>query len=228
MGVYAVPAPHRCGDRTAIVKEFSIHMKRLFASVALLASGLIPGAFAQSPTASAPAGPVKIAVIAFQVAVAQTNEGQRDFADLEKKFEPRRDQLKALSDQIDTLTTQLKAQSSTLSEVERTNRTQDIQEKRTELERSSQDAQSDYQQAMQDLYNTLAAKVYNAMEAYAKEHGFTLVLDISQQQSPILYAVASTNITNQVVDAYNLKSGIPAPPPAAPEPQPAHAPASTH
>ena len=44
--------------------------------------------------AAAPAGPAKIAVIAFQAAVAQTNEGQRNFADLQKKFGPKREQLR--------------------------------------------------------------------------------------------------------------------------------------
>ena len=205
-------------------------MKRSLAIVLSLASGLVLNAAAQRPAApaatSAPAA--KIAVIAFQVAVAQTNEGQRDFADLEKKFEPRRTQLKTLSDEIQTETDQLKAQANTLSDVERANRSRDIQNKQTELNRSAQDAQSDFQTAMQNLYTSLAAKVYDVMEAYAKEHGYTLVLDISQQQSPVLYATAATNITKPVIDAYNLKSGIPAPPPqpvgdtppSAPQPQP--------
>jgi outer membrane protein len=44
----------------------------------------------------------------------------------------------------------------------------------------------------------------------------------------VLYASESTNITKQVIDAYNLKSGVPAPPaqPAAAAPAPAH-PAAT-
>jgi outer membrane protein len=38
------------------------------------------------------------------------------------------------------------------------------------------------------------------------------VLDVSQQQTPVLYANNSSNITKEVIDAYNVKSGIPAPP----------------
>ena len=51
---------------------------------------------------------------------------------------------------------------------------------------------------------------------------YTLVLDFSQQQSPVLYATDSTNITKAIIDAYNVKSGVPAPPaghPAEPGPQ---------
>jgi outer membrane protein len=57
--------------------------------------------------------------------------------------------------------------------------------------------------------------VYDVMQAYAEKQGFTLVLDVSQQQSPVLFASTSTNITKPVIDLYNEKSGVPAPPPSA-------------
>ena len=79
------------------------------------------------------------------------------------------------------------------------------------MERDTEDAQNDYQQAMQDTFNGVASKVYDVLEAYVKQQGYTLVLDASQQQSPVLYAVDSVNITKPVIDAYNLKSGVPAP-----------------
>jgi len=195
-------------------------MKHSFALIATLASGMVLSAAAQTPAAPAaaatfPAGPSKIAVVAFQVAVAQTNEGQRNFADLQKKFDPKRQQLKAQSEEVDTLTKQLQAQGATLSDAERASRANVIDTKKKELDRDFQDTQSDFQQQMQDLYNTLASKVYDVMQAYAEKQGFSLVLDVSQQQSPVLFASNSTNITKQVIDAYNLKSGIPAPPPQA-------------
>ena len=200
-----------------VVKEFPISMKRPFVLIASLAAGLALPALAQrAPAAPATAAvpdtrPAKVAVIAFQVAVAQTNEGQRDFADLQKKFAPRRDQLKALSDQIDQMTKNLQTQANNLSPEEQQTRARAIDEKKKQLDRDSQDAQSDFQQAMQDTYNGLASKVYDVMEAYVQKQGYTLVLDISQQQSPVLYASNGTNITKEVIDAYNTKSGIPAP-----------------
>ena len=185
----------------------------------MLASGLALNAAAQTSAAPATsAGPAKIAVISFQMAVAQTNEGQRDFADLEKKYEPKRAELKSLSDQIDGMKKQLQAQSATLSDTERTSRTRTIDEKEKQLQRSAQDAQSDFQQAMQEFYNQLASKVYDVMAGYAKQHGYTLVLDVAQQQNPVLYASESTNITKPVIEAYNVKSGVPAPPAAAEKP----------
>ena len=79
-------------------------MKRSLALALTLASGMVLSAAAQSPApAAAPAGPTKIAVIEFQAAVAQTNEFQRNFGDLQKKWDPKRQQLKTLSDEVDGL-----------------------------------------------------------------------------------------------------------------------------
>jgi outer membrane protein len=192
-------------------------MKRSLTLCLLMASGLVLSAAAQTPAASAPpvaaaAGPTRIAVVAFQLAVAQTNEGQRDFGDLQKKYAPKEAALKTLSDEIDGLNKQLQDQGSTLSDVERANRSKTIDEKKKQLDRETEDLRNDGQQDMQDLYTTLASKVYDVMQSYAEAQGFTLVLDVSQQQSPVLYASGGTNITKMVIDAYNLKSGVPAPP----------------
>jgi len=201
-------------------------MKRSLALVVLLASGLVLSAAAQTPAAPAaspqPAAPAKIAVIAFQMAVGGTNEGQRDFADLQKKYAPKEAALKSLSDEIDNLTKQLQAQGASLSEVERNNRAKAIDDKKKQLDRETEDLRNDGQQDMQDLYNNLASKVYDVLQSYAQQQGYTLVLDISQQQTPVLYASNATFITKAVIDAYNLKSGVPPPPaqPAAQSPNP--------
>jgi outer membrane protein len=194
-------------------------MKRSVALVLTLASGLALTVAAQTPSApdaaasaaAAPAGPAKIAVIAFQVAVAQTNEGQRSFADLQRKYQPKQAQLKALNDEIDSLTKQLQAQGDKLSDAERAARAKTIDDKKKQLDRSAEDAQNDMQGEMQELYGSLASKVYDVLNDYVKQHGYTLVLDFSQQQNPVLYAADSTNITKAIIDAYNVKSGVPAP-----------------
>jgi outer membrane protein len=198
-------------------------MKHSVALVLTLASGLALSAAAQTPSAPAagsattagPSGPAKIAVIAFQVAVAQTNEGQRGFAELQKKYQPKQSELKSLNDEIDNLTKQLQTQGDKLSDEERAARAKTIDDKKKQLQRSAEDDQNDMQNEMQELYSSLASKVYDVLNDYVKKQGFTLVLDFSQQQSPVLYAADSTNITKAIIDAYNVKSGVAAPPPSA-------------
>jgi outer membrane protein len=215
-------------------------MKRSFTLVCLLASATGVGSIASTSralaqTAAAPAestatsglpsfGTPKIAIIAFQQAVAATNEGQRNFAQLRTKFEPKQTQLKTESDEIDSLKKQLQDAGSTLSEPERDSRLRTIDEKTKSLQRQAEDAQNEASNAMNDMYQQLAQKVYAVLDTYANQQKFTLVLDTSTQQTPVLWANNSTDITKAVVDAYNTKSGVPAQPaagggvPAAPRP----------
>jgi len=210
-------------------------MTRTFATVAALASCLAMNAAAQSPASAAsanPAGPAKVAIITFQEAVAQTNDFQRRFADLQKKYDPKRQQIKTLNDEIASLQKELQAQSATLNDADRATKAKQLDDKQKELKRTGEDAQADFQQDMQQNFASVAGKVEETLNAYAKEHGYTVVLDGGNQQVPVvLYASDSTNITKAVVDAYNMKSGIPAPEhpaaAAAPASRPATAPAHT-
>jgi outer membrane protein len=187
-------------------------MKSQIALFLALTSGFALSAVAQ--TAPAPAGQVKIAVVAFQAAIGQTNEFQRDFADLQKKFDPKRQEIKALGDEIDTLTKQLQAQGDKLNDAERASRAKIIEDKKKKAQRIGEDAQSDFQQAVQELFGGMASKVGEVLTTYARQQGYSVVLDVSQsQQAPlVLYASPSTDITKAVLEAYNVKSGVPAPP----------------
>jgi outer membrane protein len=204
-------------------------MKRSLELATLLASGfalsaaqLMPAiaqtkpATAAAPTApAAPAGPAKVAVIEFQAAVAQTNEGQRNFADLQKKYQPRETALKTRNDEIESLTKQLQSQGATLSEAARATQAKTIDEKKKRLDRDLEDLRNEGSQEIQQMYNGLASKVYDVLASYAQQQGYTLVLDGSQQENPIPFHMPSTDITKPVIEAYNVKSGVPAPPPQA-------------
>jgi outer membrane protein len=212
-------------------------MKHSLALVFMLASGFALSAAAQSPSVPATqAIPAKVAVVAFQTAVGQTYEFQRSYADLQKKYEPKKNQLKTMADEIDGLEKQLQAQGDKLSDAERASRAKVIDEKKKQAQRFAEDAQNDLQGEMQEIYNGVAGKVYDTLTTYATQQGFTLVLDgtTSQQQAPVvLYASQTTDITKAIIDAYNVKSGVPPPPPqaapsasapkpAAPKPAAAH------
>ena len=116
----------------------------------------------------------------------------------------------------------MQTQGDALGDAARASRARAIDEKKKQLDRSSEDARNDYQGQVQELYASLASKVYDVLSSYAQQQGYTLVLDMGQQQSPILFANPSTDITKAVLDAYNVKSGVPAPAgqPAAAAPKP--------
>lgn len=220
-------------------KEFLISMMRSLSLVCVLASGMGVAAFAQAaPANSDPASaaaPVaatsttKIAIIQFQNAVAATNEFQRDIADLRKKYEPQESKLQSDNQEIETLKKQLQDGGTGLSENDRATKMRSIDDKTKTLQRAAQDLQSNEQQDGQETFQQVANKVGTVMISFAQGQGFNVVLDASQQNSNVLWWIPSTDITKAVVDAYNAKSGVPAPPPSVPSaPAPRSAPGATH
>jgi outer membrane protein len=216
-------------------------MKRSLSLVCVLASGLGACAVAQAAPAAGPdpaaaptapvaiTGATKIAVINFQQAVGQTNEFQRDYADLKKKYGPREEQLQQENTQIETLKKQLQDGGATITDADRQARLRTIDEKTKTLQRSAEDLRNDEQSDGQQTFQQVGQKVFEAMQTYVQGQGFNLVLDASQQNSGVLWLTPGADITKAVIEAYNTKSGIPAPTnvPSAPAPQRAPG-AATH
>ena len=206
-------------------------MNRTLALVFAIGAGLTAAtALAQAPaaTTAAPAAavapppqavPAKIALIAFEQGVFATNEGQKAVADIQKKYEPRKSQIDGLSTEVDTLKKQLQSAPATLSDEERATRLKTIDTKEKQLTRDAEDAQNAYNADLQDAYGKIAQKFSAAVKNYVSQNGFTILLDVSNQQtSNVMWINPSTNIdvTQAVVSAYNASSGIAAPPPSAP------------
>ncbi len=202
-------------------------MKRTIASIALPLGLLCAGAFAQTaathsaaaPAAAAPApassmapaGPSKIGIINIQQAIALTNEGKRDIEGLEKKFDPRRQELQSLNKEVEDLKKQLDSQGSKLNDEARNNLVKSIETKQKALQRQAEDAQNDYQGQQQELVNRIGTKLMEALDKYAKANGFSMIIDVSGPQNPILWAQPNVDVTQQVAAAYNATSPIAAP-----------------
>ena len=217
-------------------------MNRTLAFVSAFGAGLMTMAAsaqtaAPAPHAPAPAAaaapavpqamPAKIALIAFEQAVFATNEGQRAVQDVQKKYEPKKSQIDSLAQEVDSLKKQLQSAPATLSDEERATRLKNIDTKEKQLNRDAEDANTAYQSDLQEAYAKVAQKVSLTTKKYVSDNGFTLLLDVSGQQSNVMWALPTTDVTEAVINAYNVASGVTAPPPAAPTPNPAaHRPAA--
>jgi outer membrane protein len=110
----------------------------------------------------------------------------------------------------------LQAAPTTLPDDERTSRLRAIDTKEKQLNRDAEDAQTAYNAELQEAMGKVAQKIATTMKNYAQTNGYTILLDVSAQNSNVLWALPSTDISQAVVDAYNKQSGIAAPPPPAP------------
>lgn len=191
----------------------------LLASVALVA--LSAGVFAQTSTAaSAPAVPGKVGVISIQGAIVGTKDGQKASSALDGKFAPKKKEFDSRQSEIAQLQDQYNKGGSVMSEDKRNQMARDIDEKKKRLERDMQDAEEDLRGEQQKLLQGLGGRMMAVIEKYAKDNGYSMILDVSNPNTPVLYASSGIDITQDIVSLYDKTStnGGPAPTaaPAAP------------
>jgi len=200
-----------------------------------LASVAAPFAAAQAPATPAPAAapaapvapqaiPAKIALVNFEQVVLASNEGQTVTLKTQQKYEPKKAELDKLAGEIETMK---KGLTPTMTDEARAKALREIDVKEKQLQRDADDAQTAYNSEWQEALSGVAGKIANVMKKYAADTGFTLLLDVSSQQSNVLWAGnGQTDISQAVVDLYNKESGVPAPAPPSPKaaaPRPAAA-----
>ena len=78
----------------------------------------------------------------------------------------------------------------------------DLQKK--DYQRRGEDAQASYQRRRQALLAPLQEDIGKALDAYAKAHGITMIIDGSQV--PLVYASDSIDITRPFISDYNIKN----------------------
>src|SRR3974390_2718506 len=121
-------------------------MKRTFASIVLLvlaSMAIMAQTTPAAPSSTPPVNPLanatgtKVGVIDMQGAIAGSNEGQRDFEALAKKFEPRRVELQKLNTDIEDLKKQLNTQGDKMNADAHDNLVKSLETKPTSLQRSA-------------------------------------------------------------------------------------------
>ena len=147
--------------------------------------------------------PTKIAVINVQTAILSTKDGQKAAADLQTTFSPRQQDLEKKQAELTALQDQLRKGSATMSDEAKTKLMRDIDATTTRVNRDTQDAQSDLDEAQGKLMQELGGKMMAVMEKYATQNGYAVVLDVSNPQTPVLWAASAVDITNDIVKLYD-------------------------
>jgi outer membrane protein len=182
-------------------------------------------------TAPVPTGPGKVGTINIQDAIIASNEGRRDMDALQKKYEPKQAELKNQNDELESLKKQLTTQQDKLNPEALDTLKRQIDGKQKSFDRNVQDAQEEVGNQQQEIAGRILSKMAPLIVKYAQENGYTMIIDTSKPwpQSPVLWwNPDAVDITKNVVDSYNVQSGVAAPASSAGGAKPApRAPATT-
>jgi outer membrane protein len=200
--------------------------------IQIMALGLVLSAAFSSLAAAQAASPAppatKIGIVNIQDAIVATNEGKKEFDALQTKFTPKKSELDGQNTEVENLKKQYEAQKDKLSPEANASQVKAIETKQKLLQRNFDDAQTEFQQAEQDVVNRIGSKLLTVLEKYAKTNGYSMILDVSNPQTPVLWFDQGTNITKELVNAYNAANPSAAPPPRSGATPATQRPAATH
>lgn len=148
----------------------------------------------------------KVGIIHIQNAMLSTKDGQKAAADLQAKFEPTSKRLQGLRDEINALQAEVSKGSNTMGEERRIEISRQIDQKTRSLNRASEDAQADFQAEQDKILQDLGQRMMAVIGKYSRDNGYTLVLDVSNPQTPVLFAENGIDITQDIIKLYDEES----------------------
>lgn len=174
-------------------------------TAALAAAGflIVAAVRGQSPATPATAAPGKVGVINIRGAIGNTSEGKQASAELQSQFAPRQTELENLNKQINDLRQRLDACQGKCSQDEIARLTQQGQKATQRFDRLNNELQEDVNSAQGEVIDRIGRKMVDVLDKYSRENGYTLVLDTSAQNTPILFASTQIDVTQDIVRLYD-------------------------
>jgi len=141
--------------------------------------------------------PAKVAIINAQKAVADTQEIKKAQAGLEAKYRPRQQALQNLQNQLQSIQQQLNTPN--LAPDKESQLRADGTQKQKELQRLSEDLQSDVNGERQDILTRAGRQMTDVVRKISEERGIDVVIDISNT----IYFKPALDITAEATAAYD-------------------------
>jgi len=205
-------------------KEKKVNSRFTFCTAALAAACLFStgAAWAQSPAAAGSAAAGKVGVINIRQAIVTTAEGKQASAELQSQFASRQTEIENMNKQVNDLRQRLAACEGKCSQEEIARLTTQGQRLTQQLERKQNEYQEDVNAAQGEVVDRIGRKMVDVLDRYSRENGYSVVLDSSAQNTPILYASNQIDLTQDIIrlydQAYPVKAGAaPAAKPATPK-----------
>lgn len=125
----------------------------------------------------------------------QYSETKKAKLALEKEIKAKQDTIQKMSDEIKNLRGELDAQLSTLSIDDKKNKAQEIDRKAQELQKFTEDSETELSKKEADLTQNILTKIYAAVQQVGKDKAFSLILD----KNNVIFGIDSWNITPDVL-----------------------------
>jgi outer membrane protein len=145
----------------------------------------------------------KVAVINIQAAIANTKDGKKAAEDLDGRLAPRKRDLEKKQGDIQALRDSLQKGGAAMAEAAKRELMSNIDAKTKSYNRDLEDAQAEAQQEQDKVLQDLGQKMMAVIDKYSRDNQYALVLDVSNPQTPVLFASNTIDITQAIIEMYD-------------------------
>lgn len=149
--------------------------------------------------------PTKIGIINVGVALQSTKDGQKAGAALETKYKPRQDALAKRQSEIQAWSEQLRKGAATMSEAAQKELKDKIDAATKNLNRDIEDFQAETAGDQEKISQELGEKLMQIVVKYGTDNGFAAILNVSEQNSNVLWFSSAVEVTPEIVRLYDEK-----------------------
>ena len=182
------------------------------ATAALTASAQTPAQ--PRPSAPAPSTGAVIAEGKFAIIDTEAFGDQKEgikrlvaaFQTVEREFKPRRDDITSLRTRYDALAKDIEATKAVSDPKALQTKVDQAEALKVEIERKQQDGQKALDKRVQELTGPVYQDIGNALQAYAKARGLSVVFDVSKMQGVVMVVDGGIDITNAFIADYNQRN----------------------
>lgn len=157
----------------------------------------------------------KVGAINIQAAMTGTKEGQQAADQLAKDLAPRKTEMEAKAAEIRALQDKLQRGGAAMAETAKADLTRQIDERTKSYNRDMEDAQAELNDEQRRIVESMSSKMTGVIDKYATAHGFTIIFDVSNPNTPLLYISNMIDITRDIIELYDQAYPVTAPQPSA-------------
>ena len=154
---------------------------------------------------------MKIGILQAEAALASTKEGQAALAELDKKLGPKKADLEKKQNEIKELQDKFQRGANTASQATKDQLQREIDDKTRRFNRDVQDYQDEGEGEQNKLLADLTTKMRAVIDKYGKDNGYSLILNVSNPNTPVLYFADTVDITKAIIEAYDKAQPAAAP-----------------
>jgi outer membrane protein len=169
----------------------------------------------------------KVVVVDFERAVVESEEGKKASDKFNGILQAKQGEVEKKQKELDEQQKKLQNGARTLSDQAKADIQRDIDRRTTELQRLNEDAQRELQASRDELLKPIAERASAVLGVMAEQENYTLVIDISNPESNVVWKNPKNDITDELIKRINASSAATGKTEAPKAPAPATPPAST-